>query len=104
MISADNIETLKVILDAVSALVGVVGVVWMIIWAIRGPRLNESLLESRGDLTRFGDSPQAQQAYFYSPQKLRKCLNHGSENCSVCPRRLLPVLSAALCFATIKKH
>ncbi len=59
MLSADDI------FGAVSAIVGVVGIVWTITWAIRGPRLSISLLDSRGDLTKFGESPQASPAYFY---------------------------------------
>ena len=65
MFSAHDIEILKIILGAVSALAGIVGVIWTIVWAIRGPKLNLSLLDTRGDLTRFGDSPQAPKAYFY---------------------------------------
>jgi hypothetical protein len=65
MFAADDMETWKVLFGAVSALVGVVGIVWTITWAIRSPKLRLSLLDSRGDLTKFGDSQEAPQAYFY---------------------------------------
>jgi hypothetical protein len=64
LVSAD-LETWKVILQAVTALVGVVGIGWTIIWAIRGPRLRISLLDSRGYPTRYGDSQEAPPAFFY---------------------------------------
>jgi hypothetical protein len=65
MPGATDVEIWKVILQAVAALVGIVGVIWTIIWAIRSPKLRISLLDSRGDLTRFGDSPDAPLAFFY---------------------------------------
>lgn len=62
--SAD-LEAWKIILQAVTALVGVVGIGWTIIWAIRGPRLRISLLDARGYPTRYGDSPDAPESFFY---------------------------------------
>jgi hypothetical protein len=65
MPGATDVEIWKVILQAVTALGGIVGVIWTIKWAIRSPKLRISLLDSRGDPTRFGDSQDAPLALFY---------------------------------------
>jgi hypothetical protein len=65
MIAAINMETLKLFLQGVTTLAGIAGLIWTIGWAIRGPRLRLSLLDSRGYRTRFGDSPDAPPVYFY---------------------------------------
>jgi hypothetical protein len=59
MPGATDVEIWKVIFQGVTTLGSIVGVIWTIRWAIRSPKLRISLLDSRGDMTRFGDSSDA---------------------------------------------
>jgi len=60
-----DVEIWKIIFQALTALVGIASITWTITWAIRGPKLRISLLDSRGDPTRFGDSQDAPLTFFY---------------------------------------
>ncbi|MCI0507469.1 MAG: hypothetical protein L0Z73_15350 [Gammaproteobacteria bacterium] len=58
-------EIWKLVFQAVSALAAVAGITWTVIWAIRGPRLRISLLDSSGYRTTWGDSHDAPPAFIY---------------------------------------
>jgi len=58
-------QTLGVIFAAITSLVAVAGIVWTIVWAIRGPKLTISLLDPQGYLTTFSDNGKGPPAYFF---------------------------------------
>jgi hypothetical protein len=60
-----DVENWKLFLQAVTTLAGAVGLIWTIVWAIRGPRLRLSVLDPRGQFTRYGDSQDAPPVHFY---------------------------------------
>jgi hypothetical protein len=62
---AETEEIFKVIFQALATIASIAGLIWAIKWAIRSPKLRLSLLDSRGDPTRFGDSRDAPPAFFY---------------------------------------